>query len=228
MTKCTNRDAGNLLHGYEIGILSEEECGRFETHLLECEYCHDLLISFQRQASLLKTGKRVRAFIEDALPEEVGHESALSRIWRHLWPNAPLVLRPAVVYVLVLLLAIPAYQGLRKPGLLTVTEFKQSIHLSPTRAAGRSLKKSAGDIVLVTFQFDGYRSGGTYQIVIKSEDGAVVYCNNEFSGFDEREIGSLSLAISEMEPGKYRLIISDLQSGPHLASQEYLFSIEKE
>ena len=215
------------MHGYEIGILSEEECEQFEIHLLECERCHDLLNSFERQTSLLRTSRRVKAFIDETLSEESGAKSPVSRIWKHLWPKVPFVLRPAVAYLLILLLAIPAYQGLRKPVVLTVREFKQTIHLSPTRAATRPLKKSSSDNVLLTFQFDGYRSGGTYQIVIESEDGVVIYGNNEFSSFDEREIGSLSLAISEMKPGRYRLIISHPRSDPALVSQEYLFSIEE-
>lgn len=227
MSKCINRDAGSLLHGYEIGILSEQECEQFELHLLECEHCNELLNSFERHASLLKTSRRVKAFIDETLSKEAVTESLLSRIWRYLWPKAPFVFRPAVAYLLVLLLAIPAYQGLRKPGILTVGEFKQTIHLSPTRAAAKTLKKSTSDNVLLTFQFDGYRSGGTYQVVIESEDGAVIYSNNEFSSFDEREIGSLSLAISEMKPGKYRLIISDPGPDSARVHQQYLFLIEE-
>ena len=227
MSKCTNREVGNLLHGYEIGVLLEKECEQFELHLLECVHCHDLLKSFDRHASLLKTGARVKAFIDETLSQEAGTESLVGRIWQHLWPKVPFVFRPAVAYLLLVLLVIPAYQGLRKPGKPTISEFRQTIHLSPTRAPAMSLKKGASDYALLTFQFDRYRTGGIYQVVIESEDGVVIYSNNEFSSFDEREIGSLNLALSEMKPGKYRLIVFDPQSDSARVLQQYLFSIEE-
>ena len=227
MSKCTNTDIGSLLHGYEIGILSDEECEHFEAHLLQCEHCHNLLTSFEQTASLLVSSKRARAAIDKGLSEKTCVKSYVSKIWKYLWPNAPLVFRPAIAYFVILLLITPAYQGLKRPGESAVTEFKQKIHLSPTRAAAKVLKKATSDNGLLTFEFDGYRPGAVYRVVVESEDGTVIYTNSHFSSFDEREIGSLNLAISHMTQGRYRLIVSDPRSDSALVSCEYLFLIEE-
>jgi hypothetical protein len=227
VAECTNRDIGDLLHAYEIGILSEEEVERFEKHLLECEYCNDLLNSFEREARLLTASERVKAAADSALSEETGTEPLIRRIWKHLWPNAPLMLRPAVAYLLVVVLAVPAYYGLRRSEKQMVSEFTQTVHLSPTRAATRTLKKDTGDNALLTFQFEGYRPGEAYGVTIESEDGTVIYRNNRFSSFDERDRGSLNLEISTMQSGRYRLIIGYPPCDSASLIQQYLFSVEE-
>ncbi len=227
MSRCSNRDIGTLLHGYEIGTLSDEECEQFEAHLLQCEHCCHSLMSFEQAASLLVSSKKARAAVGEALSADAGIEPFISRARKRLWPDAPLIFRPAISYVVILLLIVPAYLGLREPERSTVTEFKQMIHLSPNRTAADVFEKATSPDGLLTFEFDGYRPDGVYRVVIESENGTVIYANDQFSSFDEREIGSLHLSVSRITPGKYRLIVSDPRSDSDSVSCEYLFLIEK-
>lgn len=227
MAECTNKDIGKLLHGYEIGILSESDCEIFETHLLECEHCHNSLLEFEQKASLLKNSPKAKAVIDEILMDEAAAESLLGRIWNHLWPKAPFIFKPAVAYLLVLILIIPAYMGLRRSEMATVNEIKQTIILSPIRTAPQVLSKSESDNALLMFRFDGYQPGGKYNIVIESANKDTIYRNDDFKSFDEREIGSLNLTISKMEPGPYRIIITDLQANSSATGQEYWFRIKE-
>jgi hypothetical protein len=227
MSKCTDRNVANLLHGYELGTLTDEERERFEVHLLQCEHCHNLLTGFERESSLLVSSEAAREAVERALLPQVGLRRFAGRIWRRLWPDAPFVFRPAVIYVVILLLIVPAYLGLRGPDALLVTEVGQTVHLSPTRTVSAAFSKTADDNGLLTFEFDGYRPDGVYRVAIEFEDGAVVYENSEFSSFDEREIGGLNLEISEMAPGRYRLTVTDAQSDSAAGGWEYLFIIDE-
>lgn len=40
---CTNKEIGELIGSYELGLLSDKERRQFENHLLECEYCFQSL-----------------------------------------------------------------------------------------------------------------------------------------------------------------------------------------
>ena len=215
------------MHAYEIGTLSEQEREKFEIHLLACEHCASLLEAFETQASLLVTSSKVMAVVDEVMSEKARTGSWAGKFLRHLWPEVPLVFKPAVAYLVVLLLAIPAYYGLRDSGQPTVSELGQVVHLSPVRSAAKTLAQGISDNGLLTFEFDGYRPGSVYSVTIESEDGTVVYCNDQFSSFNEREIGSLDLRISEMRPGQYRLIISEPPSDSATVSQEYLFRIKE-
>lgn len=227
MQRCADESVGRLLHAYEIGILDEQECEQFEVHLLECEYCSNLLDGFERHCSLLMSSPRAKAIVDQAAANTIETESAVRRIWGYLWPKTPLVLRPAVAYMLVLALAVPAYLGLGPLTTPPVSELQQTAHLSPTRAAAGVFRKSVSGYVLLTFDFNGYVPGRAYRIVIESDDGTVAYVNDQFRSFDERETGSLMLSLSELKTERYRLIISDPKSESSLAIQEYLFSIEE-
>jgi hypothetical protein len=227
MSGCTNNGVGKLLHGYEIGILSELDCDMFETHLLECEYCHNSLREFEQKASLLKTSGKARAVIDEVLMEAADKESLLGRIWNHIWPRTPFVFKPAVAYLLIMILIIPAFQGLRRSEVPSVNEIKQTINLIPTRTTAKALTKEISDNALLMFRFEGCHPGGKYKVMIESEDGDIIYLNNNFVSFDEREIGSLNLTISRMKIGIYRMTITDMQTDSSAVGQEYWFRIEE-
>ena len=227
MPKCTNEGIGRLLHAYEINILSEPEREQFEIHLMECEYCHDLLLVFERHAELLTSSDKVRSVLAEVDTSATRGESLIGRIARWLWPETPFLFKPAVAYLLVLLLIVPAYIGMSRHATRTIGEFQQSIYLSPNRSVSTNLRIGEDDNALLTFRFEGSVPGRPYRVLIESEDGDIIYLNDQFSGFDEREIGILSLELTEMNPGKYRLIIDDPHSDTSVANQEYFFYIEE-
>ncbi|MDH3892306.1 MAG: zf-HC2 domain-containing protein [candidate division Zixibacteria bacterium] len=225
MSTCTDHNKGALLHAFELGLLDDTERERFEMHLLECEHCHTLVDSFESEAAILSNSNRVKAAVDQSLSTGETGESLWQIIWRHLWPSTPFMLRPLVAYLLVLVLLIPAYRGFRSTDQASVSEYGQSLHLSPIRSVMTSLSKQNGRHALLTFEFDSYRLGIDYRVVIESEDGLIVYANPEFDNFDQREVASLDLDLTRLEPGRYRLSIFEAQTERAEAKQVYLFKI---
>lgn len=54
---CADRGIGELIGGYELGLLSDQEKERFEEHLLECEYCFENLYKTAPIAQLIRERK---------------------------------------------------------------------------------------------------------------------------------------------------------------------------
>ncbi|MFH1144993.1 MAG: zf-HC2 domain-containing protein [Candidatus Eisenbacteria bacterium] len=51
---CTDPSAGNLLAGYELGALTDEECARFEAHVRGCETCLEALYETAPEMAVLR------------------------------------------------------------------------------------------------------------------------------------------------------------------------------
>jgi len=231
MSKCTNSDIGALLHAYELNALSEENTECFETHLLECKHCFEQLKSFEREANLLVSDQKVKELIRKSVVEESQEsESFLKKLWRFIWPDTLLIFKPALAYLLILILIFPTYYGLRKVAETeTGTEIRpvQIINLTPFRSAGEGVFKiSLGKDGLISFVFEGAVVGKSYQVLIKSEDDRVIFQDDVFNTFDEYANGRLLLPLAKMKPGDYRLTITDPQADAPLNKREYTFRIE--
>ncbi len=225
MSKCKNLNLGNLLHAYELKALSDEDVEHFEIHLLECEFCFEQLRNFERVASLLASDEEVKKSIRDSLQQEQPHpEPFLKKLWRSIWPDAPIVFKPAMAYLIILVMIIPAYLGVTK---LVRNENKsiQVVYLASDRSAG-------GDVFQIRpksrfqigFEFDGARVGQAYKLVVESSDHKVVLKNYKYKDFNEKGCGYLDLPVSKMKAGNYRLVITDPQTGNW---QEYTFRVKQ-
>lgn len=228
MHECIDPEIGNLLLGYEFNGLSEEETERFETHMIECRYCHDQFVEFASAIALLTSDADVRRTVETLAQETtLSSEPIFRRFWRYVWPDRPLVLRPAVAYIFILLLIIPAYLGVMRR---TTDDIRspQVIHLLPERSAGDNvLRLAAGQDGLLTFVVRGAAPGKSYTVSIETDDGRVVFSDDAFNSFDRFGTGLLLLPSSRMESGIYRLIIVDPQGEPPVNRQVQSFRIEK-
>jgi hypothetical protein len=71
---CKDQDMGELIGGYELGLLSEEERRRFEDHLLDCEYCFQSLYRTAPIANMIRE-KRLAPNEDIELPDEEEEES---------------------------------------------------------------------------------------------------------------------------------------------------------
>jgi len=230
MLKCTDLKLGALLHAYELKALSDEDAERFEIHLLECEHCFEQLKSFERVTNLLSSDEEVKELIRESSTEEYPRpESFLKKLWRYIWPEMPLLFKPALAYLLILLMILPAYWGLRKVT-ETGTEIVpvQNINLAPSRSTGEDVFKiNLGKDGLINFVFEAAIVGESYQVIIETKDGKVVYKSDSFREFDRYGTGRLLLPLAKMRPGYYRLVISDPRGEPPLNKREYTFGIEK-
>ena len=112
---CSNPEAGKLLHAYELGVLSTSDVDQFETHLLDCEYCFAEIRQFVDEAELLKSNEAVVREVAGGIEREAsggGKKSVAARLWSRLWPDTPIIFRPAAALLLVLILIYPAFRGI--------------------------------------------------------------------------------------------------------------------
>jgi hypothetical protein len=228
MSKCKDPDVGALLHAYELNALSPEDMERVEIHLLGCEHCFNQLNSFELEASLLSSDDEVKELITRAAREEHPQsESLRKRFWRYVWPETPFVFKPALAYLLILLMILPAYRGVR---ISTRDQIRpvQTVSLFPDRSPDEDVFRiSVGGDGLLRFVFRGAVAGQAYEVTIESENGAVIFRDSAFDGFDEYGAGQLLLPLAMMKPGIYRLVITDPRVPAQLGRQEYSFGIEK-
>jgi len=241
MAKCSDPKVGALLHAYELNALSEEEMEEFELHLMVCDYCHSEIQSFENSANIMLDHEPLRVITRDAVSNATRSESLLKRLCQYLWPNTPFLFRPAIAYLIVLLLVIPARYGIYKyakdddkpiPVITTDSSkgFRQAISLSltPVRSGERNiLQYRPGCDVVINFTYREATQGKHYNVSIVSNDGVELLKIDEFNSFDSYGQGVVTISQDNMIPGSYRLIISDPQSDELIDSQEYLFEIIK-
>jgi hypothetical protein len=227
MLSCRESDIGMLLHAYELEALTEEETERFEIHVLSCNFCFRELADFEKAASYFHSDAEVHSIITNAARTAERSESRLRKLWKHLWPQAPLILKPAFAYLLIILMAYPTYWGLkslREDEIRTV----QAINLYATRSAGeKTFKIGSHSDGLLVFLYRGSVPGRSYEVTIMTDSGETVFRDNEFTDFDRHGTGRLLLPLREMDPDNYKLILRDPRAEPPQNVQEYHFRIEK-
>ena len=227
--KCTDKEIGALRHAYEIGVLADDDMERFETHLLGCEHCFEEVKSFDAESSILREDMTVRREVRLAVDQ--GREtkpSLVASLWRFLWPESPLILKPALAYFAIVLLAYPAYRGIVSSGGPDGMREIQSISLIPSRSLSNAvLHASDGKDGLITFVYPGAEVGKDYRLVIERNDGTAVMTNDTFAGFDEYETGRVVVPLNRMDDGLYRLVISDTGVLEPGHEQVYVFEIER-
>jgi hypothetical protein len=203
-----------MLHAFELGQLGEEERDRFELHLLSCDYCFDQVARFENVASLLRSDADVQQLVRStavASAQSDEKESLWRRLRAFLWPESSLVLKPALTYLVIVLLAYPAYVGIRHLSEQPV-QGVQSLLLTGTRALTDN-RVSAGQPLVVMFRIVGARDGMYYRVSVQRESGETVYENDRFDDFNDREMATLLLSAGSLDSGRYHIDVSDPDSG---------------
>ena len=226
MNRCQYPKIGEMLHAYELNQLDPENREKFEIHLLECEHCFNEVANFEKIAEVMTQDPEIRDVVAMEIGVETGKsESSLwTRIWRLLWPQTSFVLKPAVVYLVIILMAYPAYRGIHKA---TDNNIRQVVPLNlvPNRSSSAEVIQSGNDILL-TFVFNGALPEKFYDVEIKTSTGEVIYRNERFKGFDKYEVGRLIIPESKIGKGEYTLTIHDRNQDSSNPEQSYSFSIK--
>jgi tetratricopeptide (TPR) repeat protein len=102
MSGCTNKEIAQLLHGYELGLLSEDERRQVEQHIIECEHCFNELQATEEASRLMKFDSETRDQLRElSTPQEKATRSWVSR--QRFWRIAmPVIVTTAAVLLLVL------------------------------------------------------------------------------------------------------------------------------
>jgi hypothetical protein len=228
MSTCTDTRLGDFLHAYELNQLDDPQRDAFELHLLSCRYCFEQASRFDAAASLLRADADVRGLVAQAATDAARaaapepHESLGSRLRRHLWPETNLFLRPALAYFLILVLAYPAYRGLQ-PTPTTEVRGVRSLVFSGTRTTAARVV-DAGAPLVVMFRISGAREGQHFRVVVRRDDGTIIYTDDDFTDFNEREMGTLLLGERGWKAGRYHIEVYAPDAGAQL--HRYSFQAE--
>ncbi len=225
MTKCIDKSLGDLLPAYELDALSEADEKRLEIHIMQCEHCLNEVSTFERYAGVLRdSGKIKEAMVRHArVAEDVVPGKTLLR---YLWPDAPLIFRPALSILLVLLMVVPTLVGF---GVFTFDGENirplQMIRLIPTRSAGAStLSIGSGLDAAISFAAPDYAPGMLYDVTVVDDQGEEVIRLDSLGSIDERGMGQIVFPHRAMKPGSYQLIAT--VSGAESAAGEHKYSFE--
>jgi tetratricopeptide (TPR) repeat protein len=109
MAECRDKKYKEMLHAYELGLLSDKDRMAFETHLIECDYCFEKVQRMETASRMIRDDSDIRQAVDEAIELEDMAEAQESKemdsrkagkTWRRLLP-ASLVF---VVILMVLLL----------------------------------------------------------------------------------------------------------------------------
>jgi hypothetical protein len=218
--QCIDPEIGILLHAYELKLLDEENATRFEMHLLKCRYCFEEVQLFSEESDILHADNKIKK-----LTAKEASPGFVKRLWRYLWPETPIIFRPAVGILTILLIAVPAWFVFHGTGEKQVRPI-YTIALVPLRSAPESeYKLSSGADVLLNFVYENAAPQKKYRIVIMDKSGQEFYRNDSFTGFDKYGAGQLLVTRNSLKAGIYHMIIEDPQDSSNLNRQEYYIPI---
>jgi len=230
MAGCIDPEIGALIHMYELDTLSDEDTERFEIHMMNCEFCFHEVQDLTIVARLLRSDGEVSQLAVDHSERQSDTrpspgESFTGRIRRYLWPDVPLVFRPAFAYIVLVLVAAPLYYSLRMtPG--DPIRPVQTLNLTSARSAAEgSISLSTGKDVLISFRYADAEAGKAYSIVLETVEGMVIFSEGAFSDFDEFGTGRLLVPLERLHPGKYRLVVRGTADTPEATQSEFRFTI---
>jgi len=223
--ECTDPEVGRLLHAYEMGALAEDDAKSFEVHLLRCVHCFTEVQVFDRHTTLLRSDPEVRSEVGRHSGRVVERLSFSERLRKYLWPDVPLLFRPAVSILIVLLLIYPAYLGLTS-GPSNHIAAVSSISLLPHRSAsGPAVDIPQGRALVLSFACPGVVPGAEYEVTIIGRSQNVVYHTSSFRDFDSFEIGRLLVPTGVLGSGSYTLKVVGQGEDSEEIAQQYSFNI---
>jgi hypothetical protein len=192
-----------LLHGYELGVLTEEEIERFEIHLIECSFCR---AEMQSGAEIAEAAPSVNARL---MAMQSSPEANTERRPAH----GPRALRwlAGIAAALALALVYPAYQGLfQKSGQeQRVITIDAQVSLLSTRS-GTGIPIVRGDqSTAVTFGFPRVVRDRDYRLELYRDDEVKPRLEVSEIRFDESGVAVIVFAPGMLDPGKYRLHLTD-------------------
>jgi len=172
--------------------------------------------------------ERKKETTADFAKKEFQESNSIPRkLWSYLLPDKLFVLKYFLPYLIIIFLILPAYYGLKK---FTNNKIRpvQEITLFPGRTMDEPFFNiSKGNHALISFVFEGAIPNEAYQIIIESEDGKIIFHDDEFMWFDAYGRGRLVLLFDEIKHGGYKLTITDPRAESPLNQRHYTFRIEK-
>lgn len=220
MTRCTDTHIGKLLHAYELKQLGPDEAAAFEEHLLTCNYCFNEVEQFEPAAALLANDTEVKQLAAGSA-RGIRTESFLTKLKAALWPQGtPALLKPAVTYIALALLAYPAYLGLRGDAGSEVRS-TQTVILSGTRSETPAI--AAEQPLSLVFRVSGANPTDTLIVRLADDSGRLVFEDDSFVALSAARLGTISLSERALPAGRYFLTVATAADSQLV---EYTFQVE--
>jgi hypothetical protein len=218
---------GKLLHDYEMGWLTTDDQERFELHLMDCRHCFEEAQKFRQAAKLLSEDDKIKSIIADSVNQAEGIAGFWSKLKELFWPKTNIFLKPALVYLGILLLMPIAYRGIVLQ-LSTENQIRpvDKIDLVATRGSHLIVRPKANNDLLLNFAFDVAVPGQYYRVVLKSDHAGVIYESDRIR-FDMLQSAQLILPNAMLSDDEYLLIIEDPTDSSLMGTDTLMFRIEQ-
>jgi hypothetical protein len=222
MDNCTEPRFQQMIHAFEVGLLTEEDRKAFELHLLDCDACSDEVRSFLRfsgpirhDPDLRPDEKEVESIMStgrDGRPAAT-RKDAKSRSW---------TVRLLTIAAALVVLAVPTYWVTKDAdeGVL------QKINFGPMRgSSGGIVDLQSGGRVEFSFVLDDASAETIGRVTVLSRSGDVLFVDSSYADFDPSGGGRITLPISGFEEGFYQLIVEDPSGSLAIPKRIYNFRV---
>jgi hypothetical protein len=227
MDRCDNMEFENMLHAYELGILPDSDRERLELHMMNCDSCFNKSVKLKDAARLIKFDKDIKESLHEMADDRGRKQVLFSRILNWLWPESPrfALARPLIIITLAAIIIYPTYRLVVKTGDQKRTV--QELYLFPVRGEDQAVLvlKKGGDAE-ITFVYDSADPDRRYNILIISQEGTIVYSDENYSHFSDSGIGQVILPVDIFSRGYYYLEIRDPSGDSPVDRQVYTFMVE--
>lgn len=225
MDECREPKYEDMLHAFELGMLSDANREKLEIHLLECDHCFEKANDLRDAAVLLKDDSDVKRLIDQIDKKKELSKPARHKILNLLWPEKPryILAKPLVILILFLIVSYPIYRfGVYQP-----SRYQQTINLFPMRGGNFDIISLENDgEVIINFVYENAEPDNIYHITISTRDGDIIYSDDKFSGFNGSGLGSITLPVGKFDRGRYALSIADPASDNRDSTSTYYFKAE--
>ena len=193
----------------ELKSLSPDESISIEKHLRSCLYCYEELQTLKRanlELESLERGTKPKLVKEASVWEKINE--------RLIW----LVRKPALAYFIILLLAYPAARWLFRtsqpgmPSIPMVSSEKVYVLSEQTRETTEPIsvfRNNKDKQVRVGIPFWADLEKQSYELIINTENGQIIFSINDFTNFGNQGFSQLLLNIDSIPVGRYILIIRE-------------------
>ncbi len=214
MNGCVNKALGQLLHDYELGLLSDEDNDRFEMHLYECDYCLAQVREFMDVSRILTEDPDARAVLE-----EIAREPGIKKDKKKFSPFLKLL----IAAVLIVVIAVPVYKYGIQEGPSGIT---QTLDLLPARTGGSDViyLEKGSDAVINFYVADSIK--GPVSLVISKVDGDTVLMLQDFTDFNGRGMGTVTVPVTDFSEGHYILHIRPISELDLKHEKLYMFRVK--
>jgi len=225
MSRCNDNNMGDMLHAYELNLLSQEEKDAFEVHVLNCDYCFGQIKEFSPRGRLLISSPELKNILAE---DGISQKSFIHNISKYLWPDElPIFLRPAILLPLLIIIVIllsDSYMNIQHEMIRSA----RVIYLTPERATSTAdIKLRLNEELILTFVYLGCEPDKNYQLSLTSSTGDTVYFDDKFKDFDDYDAGRLIIPAVKLSGGAYQLTITNQESNSPESRQVYNFKITK-